>query len=95
LVLGDERTMIAELSSYNHISPSSAPAPAVEDGRGGLKRMVRGLKHEAEAEAIAISLSKTGWNRKQAAVELKISYKALLYKIRQYGIEPPDSAARS
>jgi DNA-binding NtrC family response regulator len=31
-------------------------------------------------------LEKTNWNRKQAAAELKISYKALLYKIRQYDI---------
>jgi len=30
--------------------------------------------------------SRTNWNRKQAAALLKISYKALLYKIRQYGI---------
>ena len=31
-------------------------------------------------------LDETNWNRKQAAGLLKISYKALLYKIRQYGL---------
>jgi two-component system, NtrC family, response regulator AtoC len=31
-------------------------------------------------------LEETNWNRKQAAILLKISYKALLYKIRQYGL---------
>ena len=41
---------------------------------------------EAEAEAIAKALDETNWNRKQAAALLQISYKALLYKIRQYGI---------
>ncbi len=34
----------------------------------------------------AKALEETNWNRKQAAAILKISYKALLYKIRQYGI---------
>ena len=43
-------------------------------------------KDEAEAEAIKQALNQTNWNRKQAAALLKISYKALLYKIRQYGI---------
>ena len=32
------------------------------------------------------ALDQTNWNRKQAAALLQISYKALLYKIRQYGI---------
>jgi len=41
---------------------------------------------KAEAEAIAKALDETNWNRKQAAALLQISYKALLYKIRQYGI---------
>ena len=40
----------------------------------------------AEAEAIAKALEETNWNRKKAAELLQISYKALLYKIRQYGI---------
>jgi DNA-binding NtrC family response regulator len=55
-------------------------------GHGGLKSVARGAKDEAEAEAIARALEETNWNRKQAAAQLQISYKALLYKIRQYGI---------
>jgi DNA-binding NtrC family response regulator len=53
---------------------------------GGLKSLARSAKDEAEAEAITHALEQTNWNRKQAATLLKISYKALLYKIRQYGI---------
>jgi two-component system response regulator AtoC len=53
---------------------------------GGLKSLSRNAKDEAEAQAIAQALEQTNWNRKQAAVILQISYKALLYKIRQYGI---------
>jgi DNA-binding NtrC family response regulator len=50
--------------------------------------MVKSLKNGAEMEAIANALEANGWNRKRAAVDLKISYKALLYKIRQYDIRP-------
>jgi two-component system response regulator AtoC len=92
LVLADEHMMIAELAPHRGTgAPVSfgAPGPVPVESNTGLKKLVRGLKDEAEMEAISIALGKTGWNRKQAAVELQISYKALLYKIRQYGIEPP------
>ena len=56
------------------------------EASGGLKSVARGAKDEAEAEAIRQALDQTNWNRKQAAALLQISYKALLYKIRQYGI---------
>ncbi len=69
------------------------------DAAGGLKSLARSAKDEAEAEAIAKALEDTNWNRKQAAALLKISYKALLYKIRQYGIaeatSPPQTLCRS
>ena len=54
--------------------------------RPGLKSLARSAKDEAEVEAIAQPLEQTNWNRKQAAALLQISYKALLCKIRQYGI---------
>jgi DNA-binding NtrC family response regulator len=47
---------------------------------------VRTLKDEAEAREISRVLESTRWNRKLAAQELHISYKALSYKIRQYGL---------
>ena len=54
--------------------------------------MVRGLKGDAEATAIARVLEGTGWNRKAAANDLQISYKALLYKIKQYDLSPRGQA---
>ena len=51
-----------------------------------MKSLGRSAKDEAEAVAITQALEQTNWNRKQAAALLQISYKALLYKIRQYGI---------
>ena len=46
------------------------------------------LRHPplVELNRTAQALDQTNWNRKQAAALLQISYKALLYKIRQYGI---------
>lgn len=47
---------------------------------------MRSLKDEAEGQAIRQALERTNWNRKKAAANLNISYKALLYKIRQFGL---------
>jgi len=38
--------------------------------------------------AILGALKRTGWNRKQAARLLRISYRGLLYKIRQHNLAP-------
>ncbi|HEV2114607.1 MAG TPA: sigma-54 dependent transcriptional regulator [Terriglobales bacterium] len=90
LILGDESVAINELQPQ---SDGGGPAAGVgrdgADSGGGLKSLARSAKDEAEAEAITRALEQTNWNRKQAAVLLKISYKALLYKIRQYGIAEP------
>jgi two-component system response regulator AtoC len=48
---------------------------------------VRRAKHQAETEAILAALTSTHWNRKKAAMLLKIDYKALLYKMKKLGIE--------
>lgn len=41
---------------------------------------------EAEKELILGTLMETRWNRKKAAALLEISYKALLYKMKQAGL---------
>jgi len=90
LVLGDEKLAINELKPKSDGSGaqfrSAEQGSAGAAGGGGLKSLARSAKDEAEAEAISKALDQTNWNRKQAADLLKISYKALLYKIRQYGI---------
>jgi transcriptional regulator with GAF, ATPase, and Fis domain len=50
---------------------------------------LRSFLDEAEIHAISIALKQTGWNRKQAAQLLSISYRGLLYKIRRHNIAPP------
>jgi transcriptional regulator with PAS, ATPase and Fis domain len=89
LILGDEQLAIQELHPKGDGSGAQfdpAQTRPVTDGVGGLKSLARSAKDEAEAEAIAKALEETNWNRKQAAAILRISYKALLYKIRQYGL---------
>ena len=87
LILGDETQVVCELDPKNSATPDGALKS--QEVPGGLKSLVRSLKDEAEAEAIARTLEQTNWNRKEAARILNISYKALLYKTRQYGIEGP------
>lgn len=88
LVLGDEKAIIEELSPLG--SSTLTVMRSEESGAGAnLKDLVRSLKGNAEALAIAQTLEGTGWNRKAAASDLQISYKALLYKIKQYNLTPP------
>src|ERR1700737_4997255 len=98
LVLGDETLAASELQPRpdggggQHSDGTGRSAGA--DSAGGRKAPSRNAKDEAEAEAIARALAETNWNRRQAAGLLKISYKALLYKIRQYGIAQSRSTHR-
>jgi two-component system, NtrC family, response regulator AtoC len=86
-ILGDERPILAEMNPYTPFRVESNGLGDTADG-AGLKQIVRSLKGEAEATAIAQMLESKGWNRKAAASELRISYKALLYKIKQYDLAP-------
>src|ERR1700686_1705528 len=81
---GSFRELVEMAAARQRTSPREEPVPAREQG---LKALVRGLKDEAETEAIADALEKTHWCRKDAAKMLGISYKALLYKIRQFNLD--------
>ncbi|HEY6305877.1 MAG TPA: sigma-54 dependent transcriptional regulator [Candidatus Angelobacter sp.] len=89
LVLEQEELVIEELQSKaretgGEHEASGQPASM----RSGLKALVRSLKDDAEAREIARALEDSNWNRKLAAAQLHISYKALLYKIKQHGLAP-------
>lgn len=90
LVLEQEDLVIEELQSKASEADGSDSEGAGPPSslRGGLKALVRGLKDDAEAREIARALEDARWNRKLAAAQLHISYKALLYKIKQYGLAP-------
>jgi two-component system, NtrC family, response regulator AtoC len=61
------------------------------DSPDSLRSLVKNVKSEAESEAIAAALEKTGGNRKAAADLLKVSYRTLLYKIEQYRLRLPNN----
>ena len=62
--------------------PAAVPAPAAVI-TGSLKDIARHAAREAERELIFRTLQQTRWNRREAAEILGISYKALLYKIKE------------
>ncbi len=69
-----------------------AAADAIDDDyRIDLKDLGRKAAHAAEREAIIIMLGHTGGNKRESAERLGISYKAILYKIREFGIGRPRS----
>ncbi len=89
LVLGNEELALTELRS-SHRSSSEVRQPSVaSQGLSGLKSLAKSVKKEAEAAAIAQALEHTNWHRQKASRVLKISYKALLYKIKEYDLHPP------
>jgi transcriptional regulator with PAS, ATPase and Fis domain len=51
-----------------------------------LKEATRRAIQSTEKALITSALNKTRWNRKKAAQLLKISYRSLLYKIKEYQI---------
>src|ERR1700692_282375 len=81
---GSFRELLEMTGQHQRVAPrEEVPAPREQ----GLKALVRGLKDEAEMEAIADALEKTNWCRKDPAQMLGISYKALLYKMRQFNLD--------
>ena len=55
--------------------------------RRPLKEVCKEATRKAETQAIVEALFHTRWNRRKAAALLKVSYKAVLNKIKEYGIE--------
>jgi len=83
VLLGDPGRAIEELER----EPRSERTPPEEPRNFSLKAAARTASRKAERDLIAKALERTHWNRKRAAQELQISYKSLLYKIKQTGLE--------
>ncbi|MGH9563281.1 MAG: sigma-54-dependent transcriptional regulator, partial [Terracidiphilus sp.] len=84
VALGDEKLAISELRSAT-TSPQKSDSSSARSY--SLKAASRAASREAERELIMEALARTRWNRKRAAQELQISYKSLLYKLKQIGVE--------
>ncbi len=91
MVLGELVARPATLPPVPNTVRDPAALPAGEDEP--LKEVARRAARVAEREAILRALKRTGWNKRKAARRLQVSYKALLYKIRDCGIVDPRDAA--
>ena len=85
VVLGGEVFQIVEAAG--EAEPTAANVISEETAALSLKDAARAASRRAERELILKALARTRWNRKRAAMELRISYKALLYKLKQIGPE--------
>jgi hypothetical protein len=75
--------------SVSYEMPNAPPGQIDDDYKIDLKGLGRRAADVAEREAIIIMLRHTGGNKREAAERLGISYKAILYKIREFGIGRP------
>lgn len=85
VALGSEEVGISDLNLH----PSSSTPPGSILMTRSLKAAARAASQQAERELILETLTRTHWNRKKAAEALEISYKSLLYKLKQ--IQVPGS----
>jgi two-component system response regulator AtoC len=83
VALADEGVALADLDPA---SPAGFDKPGHAE-RISLKEAGRAASRQAERELIQRVLTRVRWNRKRAAQELQISYKALLYKLKQMGLD--------
>jgi two-component system response regulator AtoC len=90
VILGNEEVITSELTSHEqeYFNPD---IPI--DGPISLKKITRQAVRELERKVILKVLQANHWNRKLAARALSISYRALLYKIRDAGL-PSNRAVR-
>ncbi len=89
VVLGNEESMIEELTPairQEFVPPVRERTPG-KTTWPSLREVHRDAIVKAESEVIRRALELTNWNRKKAADMLNISYKALLYKIKECGID--------
>jgi len=80
--MSEAQTKIMKTDSQMSTKPSRS-----ENG-GEKPPSLRSLRVEAEIYAISRTLEYTGWNRRRAAQLLSISYRGILYKIRQHNLTP-------
>ena len=90
VVLGDEDTIIEELTPVTKEDPIPEKKKKVVPAKKiwpSLKEVHQEAIKKVESEMILKALEMTNWNRKKAADKLNISYKALLYKIKETSLD--------
>src|ERR1022692_4357022 len=92
VVMGTEDVILSELLQPNE---RDAVTTMMLDGPVSLKKLTRQTVRKLEARIILNALHANNWNRKKAARSLDISYRALLYKLKEVGIPQRRSSSAS
>jgi transcriptional regulator with GAF, ATPase, and Fis domain len=90
VVLGNEETIVEELTSVAKEDPLAEKKKKIAPAKKiwpSLREVHQEAIKKAESEMILKALEMTNWNRKKAADKLNISYKALLYKIKETSLD--------
>jgi two-component system response regulator AtoC len=87
VVLGDSKLALGDFQA------AALRGSRLHEGEqaSSLKVAARAASRRTERELILKALEHTRWNRKRAAQELQISYKSLLYKIKQIGVQETET----
>jgi two-component system response regulator AtoC len=99
-ILPDPEAALAELSRL-----PAMPSASADLAKGKpLKTIAAGAVERAELEVVRRVLAETGWNRREAARRLKVSYKTLLNRLKKWRLvneqggavsRPPEPPSRS
>jgi transcriptional regulator with PAS, ATPase and Fis domain len=95
VLFGEEETVLSKNISgeglkdgkHARLSDGLLSHASGENKSLNLKEVGKQAAEVAEKEIIQSTLQETHWNRKQAAKLLRVSYKALLYKIQKYHLD--------
>jgi two-component system response regulator AtoC len=90
VVLGNEKAIIEDLTPAireDSIPEEKKKMVQAKKTWPSLKEVHQEATRKAESDIILKALEMTNWNRKKAADILSISYKALLYKIKECGVD--------
>src|SRR3954462_9659036 len=85
--MSEAENKVVKIDSQMKAKASRTVAVQADKGQGNPPSL-RSLRVEAEIYAISKTLEYTGWNRRRAAQLLSISYRGILYKIRQHNLTP-------
>jgi two-component system, NtrC family, response regulator AtoC len=85
VVLGSQAAVVAEINSrepklFHFVVPPNGKVP--------LKEITRQAVRQIERQVIFKVMEANGWKRKRSARMLKISYRALVYKLQEFGVPP-------
>jgi two-component system response regulator AtoC len=88
VAFGQAKTALSDL----RMQPRKLAYASESPSNRSLRNASRAASRRTEQDLILKALERTRWNRKRAAQELQISYKALLYKLKQIRLPGGDAS---